>query len=178
MARAPKLTLEQATTLAGDYAALAAQADKINARREAQVARIGAACDAAIAPLVSRMDALVEQLRPWWAANAAELTKGKRKSIELGGCQIGTRTPAAQLTHSFANDEDAVAALQAHRWAKPLVRIRYSLDRKAIVGALADKNAQRVAELGFGARQEPVFFVTPLPSAPIGASSRSTSTPA
>jgi hypothetical protein len=97
--------------------------------------------------LLKERAAIVAGLEPWWKAAAAELTAGKRKSIELGGCTIGTRSSRASL--SVAGDEEAIVEkLKKREWAKPLLRIITKLDKKAAFTATAGANKKQLAALG------------------------------
>ena len=116
--------------------------------------------DPELTPLVAERDLIAERLEPWWATAAAELTQGKRKSIELGGCLVGTRTARTAL--AVAGEEvDVIDLLSALRWAKPFLRTKISLDRTAILKAIDGPRSAVFAELGLSARAgEDVFFVT------------------
>jgi phage host-nuclease inhibitor protein Gam len=131
----------------------------VEAQRSASLARINAEADAEIAPLVEKREAVRAKLAEWWPGAEAELTEGKRKSIELGGCKIGTRKGRTSLSVA-GEEDDALTLLKTLRWAKDLVRVKYSIDRAATLKALDGKHAAALAELGLSkAEGEDAFFV-------------------
>ena len=73
------------------YAELDGRIAGMEEARDAAIAKANAVVDKDMAPLIAERDKIAEKLEPWWDEAADELTKGKRKSIELGGCEIGTR---------------------------------------------------------------------------------------
>ena len=157
--KAPK-TIDQATALLDRVAHIDGESAAIEANREAALSATNAVADTLALPLFEERARIVALLEPWWAKAAAALTGGKRKSVALGGCMIGTKAGRAKLTHGFANDDAAVAALEAHRWAKPLLRIKTTLDRVATITALSGTHKAKLAELGF--KKDPAveaFFV-------------------
>jgi phage host-nuclease inhibitor protein Gam len=161
--RAPQ-TIDAATVLCARFAALdtevaieqAAVAESINIAKE-RGAR-------ALIPLVAELKDIAKQLKPWWEASAEAVTGGKRKSIELGGCDIGTRTTPPKLTFAHGKDEDGVAALQAASLAR-MTRTVASLDKPALLKVLGSDSEEDVelAELlrdaGFDVSQKEEFFV-------------------
>ena len=157
--RTPRST-RAATELCERFAGLSGAIEAIEAARNAEIAAINARYDPALIPMVAERDLIAERLEPWWATAAAELTQGKRKSIELGGCLVGTRTARTAL--AVAGEEvDVIDLLSALRWAKPFLRTKISLDRTAILKAIDGPRSAVFAELGLSARAgEDVFFVT------------------
>ena len=156
--KAPK-TLEQATALLDRVAHIDGETGTIEANREAALAATNAVADTLAIPLRDERAQIVALLEPWWSKVADKLTGGKRKSVALGGCIIGTKAGRPKLAHDFKDDDAAVAALQAHRWAKPLLRIKTTLDRVATLKALAGAHAAKLGELGFSKDQGETFFV-------------------
>lgn len=156
--RAPRST-EQAIALLERHAALEGELAAIEANRAQALAATNAVADALAMPLIDELAAIVGKLKPWWAKAAPELTKGKRKSVELGGCHIGTRSGRASLT--IAGDEDAVVTvMRTLRWAKPFVRTKFSIDRAATLKAIDGKHAGALAQLGFAKSDgTAIFFV-------------------
>lgn len=141
--------VEQATPLLERYAQLGHQVALAEAARAQGLAAANAAADGIVGPLLDEQAAIREQLEPWWARNADAL-RGKRKSIELGGCMIGTKAARARLEYGSGDDKAALAALQEHRWAKPYIRVSYSVDKVATAKALGEgRHAAGLAELGF-----------------------------
>ena len=128
--RVPR-TLDQATALAARYAALDGERAAAEAQRHVQIGQINAAADVVVTPLVEQMEAIAAKLEPWWAKNAASLIKGKRKSVQLGGCMVGSRAARARLAHGYDSDELAIEALMASRYRSATVQVKYSIDRAA-----------------------------------------------
>lgn len=157
--RTPK-TLAGATLQLARYAALEAQLAEINAERQRGVARVEAAADQQSAPIVAELAELAGAIEPWWIEARAELTQGKRKSIELGGCSIGNRATSAKLVFT-GTDEEALEKASSSRWRSLLTKTEVKLDRSAIVKLLASagKMADSVRELGFSAAGGEVFFI-------------------
>ena len=144
------------------HAQLEGQLAGVEATRSAGLARVNAAADAEATPLLEEMGAIALKLEPWWQGAKDELAGKKRKSIELGGCMIGTRLSRAKLAHSFEDDDKAVDALRASRFAKVTTLVRYSIDRTATLKLMQQPGmaAKRLAELGFSiAPGADTFFV-------------------
>mgnify|MGYP001480222763 FL=1 len=71
-----------------------------------------------------------------------------RKSVELGGCMIGSVTSRTHLT--LSGDEDAVIeVMKALRWAKPFLRSVVTIERAGVLKALDGSRAKALADLGF-----------------------------
>lgn len=119
--------------------------------RQAALAATNAAADTSARPLLDELEELRAALEPWWRRNAHELTGGKRKSAELGGCMIGLATSRASVIFTHADDKAAVAAVRtAAPWAgKALLKQTFRLDRPAIAKALEGRRADEVRALGF-----------------------------
>lgn len=157
---APK-TKVAATVLLERFHRRAGELAAIEAARSSQIAATNAVADKLAAPVLTELQQLRDRLEPWWAANAADLTGGKRKSIELGGCDIGTKRTKATLEHGFADDDAAIAALEAERWAKSYLTVKVTLDRTATLKAVeSGKHQDRLVALGFKVKPgADAFFV-------------------
>ena len=94
--RQPRSTAA-ATDLCERWATIDGQIAEIEERRQADIAAINADADRAATDLIAQRDAITEKLEPWWAKARNDLTKGKRKSTEIGGCMVGTRIGKAKL---------------------------------------------------------------------------------
>lgn len=152
-------SVEAATQLCERFAVLDGQIAAIEEQRQADIAAANANADRAANDLIQQRDAIAAKLAPWWGSAEAQLTAGKRKSIELGGCIVGTREsrPSLQLS---GEEKDVVAALSALRWAKPFLRLKLTLDRAHTLKSLDGKYAGVLAELGVTRCEgEPEFFV-------------------
>jgi hypothetical protein len=153
--------IEKGTASCEQYAGLAYKLDAIEARRTRNIGTINALCDRAAAPILAEMQMLEEQLKPWWLRIVDKVTEGKRKSAELGGCMIGTKDKAASL--AIDGDEAAIVEqLKGQRWAKGYLRTTVSIDKVAVLKAVAATNphAQKLTAAGFSKTSpEPTFFV-------------------
>lgn len=159
MKQARPRTTSAATELLERYAELAGQSAAIETIRGGQLAEINAASDKELLPILDEMAGIEATIAPWWAKNAEKLTEGKRKSIELGGCMIGSRAGSATLGYDGA-EKSSVAALQGARWAKPLIRVTASIDKAATLKALTGPNKVKLAALGFKkVDEDESFFV-------------------
>lgn len=141
-------TLAAATAALERHAALEGDLDTIEAKRTTAIADANAIADRARQPIDDELAKIDAALAPWWKANSAEHAKGKRKSVELGGCVIGTRSSKDKL--AIAGDQDAlVEDMRTLRWAKPYVRVTYSIDKTVVLPALAGKHGEALKSLGF-----------------------------
>lgn len=152
-------SIKAATAAAERFAVLEGQIDGIEAERNTAIAEANAIADKAAEQLLAERDKIREKLSVWWPTAAAELTKGKRKSIELGGCTVGTRRTRDTLAIA-GREDDVLTILKTLRWAKPLVRIKYSIERVLALKATDGPRSGALAELGI-TRSEgvDVFFV-------------------
>lgn len=146
MARAPR-SLKAATAMLERFADVDGQIAAIEEARRAELAKVNATYDDLAAPLLPQLADIKGGLAEWWQAAGAELTEGKRKSIALGECEIGSRSAPASL--GIDGDEKAIArGLIKMRWARELVRVSFSLDRAAILKSIDGAHAKDLAELG------------------------------
>lgn len=156
--RAPQST-EQAMVLLDRFATLDSELALAEANRQEALADTNAVADSIAIPLIAELKDIAKQLKPWWAASYDELTQGKRKSIELGGCMVGYRISPPKVTYAGGTDDEAVAALAGSGFVEQIVRTRRSLDKPALLKLLEGDDAAALIELGFAATQTEVFFV-------------------
>jgi hypothetical protein len=142
-------SLDDATALIARVADIDGAIAAVEARRRRAIAKAGGAADAIVAPLIADRAALVAVIEPWFLKNKGTLLKGKRKSVELGGCSIGTRTEAKALEFAHGDDKAALAAVLDAKLngATRLVRL---LDKVAIKGFVEGKSKVGVALRGLG----------------------------
>ena len=163
--RAPTSTAE-ATELLAQLATVSATIAAHNGQREAAKQQIDAAADACIVPLAAEQVDLFKRLQPWYEANVDELTGGKRRSIELGGCAIGHRTTPPKLVFEHGRDADAVEALKHFGYGGHLLKVTTTLVKPAILAALAsdeiDDDAVPLDLIGFSPKQTDEFFIEPI----------------
>lgn len=151
-------SVAQATALCERFAVLESEIGLIEAQRQVEIAEANAEADRFAQPLLDEREAIRAKLADWWPANAEQLTEGKRKSIELGGCTIGS--VAGRESLAVEGDEKAViSALMAKSWAAPLLRRTVTLDRKAILMSLDGGHKRDLAKLGLSCTVAPETFV-------------------
>lgn len=156
-------TLEQATSMLESYSALGARLATIAADRDAQTAAIAAAADKLAEPIVAELQALEAVLEPWWRAEGVKLTKGNRKSMTIGGCEIGTQKSPTSLAIASGDFKAAALLMKSKPWAKPFVTVSYSVDKAATRKALTGPHKAKLAKLGFSEKGgEDQFFVAPI----------------
>lgn len=156
--RTPR-TVEAATELLEQFSQLEAEIAAIEENRATCIADVNTRCDTAANELLARRQALLQVLEPWWAKKAAELTLGKRKSIELGGCIIGTKSGRASLVVDGKDDEIA-QRLAKRKWADGLVRTKLSLDKAAILKVINGAYKRQLAALGLSRKEgEETFYI-------------------
>ena len=149
-----------AQTLCERFAAIEASVDLIEAERAETIAKANATADAQIEPLIAEREQIREKLEPWWAKDGGALVKKDQKSIELGGCTIGTATGKEALDVPVRKDADAAKAeLGGTKWGKSLLRTTVSFDKRAIAKAMADRHGEALRALGFAIVPAPETFV-------------------
>ena len=159
MTATPK-SLPAATRLLERFAELDGRLALVEERRSAEIGRANASADADAAPLIKELGDIAAALEGWWPSAAPAIAGGK-KSVELGGCVLGSRLSRPRLTHGFESDDKAVEALRETRWFKQTTRVRYSLDRTAAgkLLTLGGKAGADLAGLGFAIEQADSFFI-------------------
>lgn len=152
-------TVAAATELLEQYARIEADIAAIEANRAACIADVNTRCDTAANELLARKEALLKALEPWWSRKAAALTQGKRKSIELGGCIIGSKAGRASLAID-GNADEIAETLSKRKWAVGLIRTKVSLDKAAILKVIDGAYKRQLKALGLSRKPgEEVFFV-------------------
>ena len=153
-------SLPGAIKLVERFAEIDGQLALVEATRSEAVASANTSADAEAAPLLEELSKISVTLESWWNLVGSSLTCGK-KSMELGGCVIGSRTSRPKLAHGFESDDKATEALRGTRWVKQTTRVKYSLDRTGTLKLLqlGGKAAVDVASLGFSIEQGERFYV-------------------
>ncbi|MGN6270875.1 MAG: host-nuclease inhibitor Gam family protein [Sphingomonas sp.] len=141
-------SIEQATALADRFAQLSGELETIVANRDAAIAATHATADILVSPILAEQTAITDALRAWWPGVAEQLTGGKRQSVELGGCMIGMNAGRVSLAMR-GTEEKLLAKLKGARWAKPLIRVKESIDKVAVRKALEGKRAPELKQFGF-----------------------------
>ena len=151
-------TVDEATLLLEEFATLEGQLAKGEEYRAHLIATANARCDERANPLIARRGELAAALQTWWAGAAAALTGGKRKSIELGGCMIGSKAGRASL--AVVGDEAAIATkLSRRKWAVGLFRVTVAMDKAALLKALAGVHGRKLKALGLGRKDGAETFI-------------------
>lgn len=145
--RAPK-TVKAATKLLEQFADVDGQIAAIEEARRVKLSLVNVACDDLAAPLITKRDKLLEKLVAWWPDAGPGLTGGARKSIALGGCEIGSRSSPATL--GIAGDVAKVTAALANKpWSSEMVTRTVSIARAAVLKSIDGAHAKDLAKLGF-----------------------------
>jgi hypothetical protein len=136
MAKCPiPKSLAAATKLLEEYANLDARIAAVEQDRALAIAKANQWADTAAGPMIEARDRIAAAVESWWP-HAAPLIAAGKKSVELGGCMVGSRTARARLGHSFENDDKAVEALQKTRYLRQTTKVKHSLDRTATLKLL------------------------------------------
>lgn len=143
--RAPQ-TIEQAQALCARFVERSAQAALIVQARDETIAAANQDADTELVPITAELKDIEKQLKPFFAAKFDELTGGKRKSIELGGCYLGYRLDKASVSFAHGKDDDMAVTLRAAEMTD-YVRTKHSPDKVAIMKALeAERDAIALRE--------------------------------
>lgn len=145
--RAPK-TVKAATKLLEHFGNVDGQIASIEEARRAELVKVNATYDDLAAPLVAQREQLLDKLVAWWPDAGPGLTGGGRKSIALGGCEIGSRS--SRTTLGIAGDVAKVTVALANKaWASEMVTRTVSIDRAAVLKSIDGAHAKDLAKLGF-----------------------------
>lgn len=143
-------TIEAATKLAERFADIESEVSVTESVRNDAIARANAAADAELAPLIEERELIAEKLGSWWGKGGRTQALGakpKAKSVELGGCLLGEKKGRATL--QIAGEEsDVIDTLRGLRWAKPFLKLRYSLDKAQILRSVDGPKSAALAEVG------------------------------
>jgi hypothetical protein len=139
-----------ASRLLEEFADLAARIAQVENDRSDNIAAANTRADAAVAPMLERQATISASIESWWPAAAPHIANGK-KSVELGGCIIGTRKSKDKLGHSFESDDKAAAELFKSRFRKHTTKLKVVLDKAGTLKLLqiGGKTGDAIAELGF-----------------------------
>lgn len=152
-------SLPAAQTMLERYCAIVDQLVQIEAGRDRDIAAANAAADEAGRDLVAERDQIAAKLEPWWLSAGPGLTQGKRKSLVIAGCEIGT-VKARDTLAIAGKEDDVVDLLGALRWAKPFLRTKVSIEKAVVLKAIDGPRSAVFAELGITRKAgEDVFFV-------------------
>lgn len=142
-------SLPEATALLKRVARHDAAIAAANAERAAAIAAANAAADKKLAAILPKRDALVAAIEPWWRAHGVELLTGKRKTVELGGCTIGTKAGATSLAITSGDFDAAATLLRASNWGAAFIREKVEIEKQAVKAGLDGEFADELRALGF-----------------------------
>ncbi len=131
-------TIEEATALAARYIELLDIIDMHQVDAQKSIDMIVAVRDQVVKAIEDEAKAIFRQLRPWWASNKADLTGGKRKSIELAGALIGERTGTPALGLPKGTTLGRFVEWLVSRDLFALIRTKHSVDKQACIQALRE----------------------------------------
>jgi hypothetical protein len=139
-----------ATKLLEEYADLDGRIALVEEERAKAIASANQRADAAATPMLERRTAIAAAVESWWP-HAAPLIAGGKKSVQLGGCIIGTKKSRDSLTHSFETDDQAALALFKSPYRRHTTRLKVALDRIPTLKLLevGGKTGAGIAALGF-----------------------------
>lgn len=158
MAIAKPRTTDAATRLIERFAALDVQVAAIEAARNTAIGAANVEADAKAAPLLEELAGLREVLEGWFAKSGHTLLPKGRKSMELGGCMVGTKS--GRDTLAVAGNEDAIAVkLQRRRWAAGLFRVKVSIEKRAVLAATDGPKRSALRALGLSRKVGTEDFV-------------------
>lgn len=152
-------SLAQAAALASRFAELEGQIEAIETNRNDCIAEVNARCDRAAHDLIAERDLIAEKMAPWWEKAGTELVDGVKKSIELGGCIVGTRKGRRSLQIDGKPGEIAKRMFKLP-WARKFVRVGLSPDKASIAKAIDGPKKDELAALGFSMKPgEETFYI-------------------
>lgn len=140
--------LEKATPLLERFAQLGFEIAAAETARNKAIADTNAVADAIIAPLTKERERLRASIEPWWRKTGFALLPSKRKTMELLGCIIGSKSGRSSVMVPGGDDE-AIKALKAYRWGKAFVRVTETIDKGAVRAALNGASGDRLRAMGF-----------------------------
>lgn len=160
----PITTNLHAMDLIARFRALDARIAEAEAERARLIGEVNTDADAEVNPLIEDREAIRRLLEAWWPSVADELTQGKRKTVELGGVMIGTRT--GRDTLGIEDDAKALASLAKADWGKPFLRVTTAIDKAAVLKALDGEYGAELKRRGFSRKAgEEAFVLEPVKQA-------------
>lgn len=151
-------TTTEAAAMAATYLDHLSDMEQLKLDADKAIDEIRAARDEAMKPIEQRAKELFANLRAWFTVEKAELTEGKRKSIELAGAEIGERMTPPRLVHPALKAEDVIERLLDAGYDE-MVRTKHSLDKPALIKMLRGDHAVFFQALGIDVAQREEFFI-------------------
>lgn len=146
---------DKAMPLIERYAQLGAEAALLETNRDAALAATNATADGLLKPILDEMALIRAALEPWWAKVGRSLLTGRRKTIELFGCMIGTKAGRS----SVVVPDGVLAALKGQRWGKDFIRTTEEVDKTAARTGLTGRHGEKLKALGITVTEPPEVFV-------------------
>lgn len=141
-------TLKAATALLERFAQVQDRITVIESERNKAIAAANAEADARANDLITERNAIAGAIEPWFLSKGKKLLDSKRKSIELGGCMIGTRS--GRDTLGINGDEKAIVkVLEKRVWAKELLVTTTRIDKAAVFKSIDGAYRKQLAAMGF-----------------------------
>lgn len=139
-----------ATKLLEEYADLDARVALLGEDRTNAIVAANKRADVAAEPMLKRQAEIAEAIGSWWPAAAPHIAGGK-KSVQLGGCIIGTKKSRDTLAHSFESDDAAALVLFKSRFRRHATKLKVTIDKVATLKLmlLGGKTGAAIEELGF-----------------------------
>jgi len=141
-------SVEAASTMCERFAEIEAQVALISNARNDATASANAMADKELSPLIEEREQIRSKLEPWWAKAGSAMLDGVKKTIELGGCIIGTRKGKDALGEP-SDKKATIAKLETDARSKALVRVTKSIDKRAVAKALDGDLADGLKAIGF-----------------------------
>lgn len=170
MSRRKQPALDVPTTDEGAIALLATygeieRAIRVSAERaDEKIAAAKAEHDAFVVKVADLQRSRFAALKSFWEAGGAKRWAGKKRSADLAGAKIGTRLGNKSVRLPLGTKAEAlVEYLRGLRWmfSSRFVRVKYTLDKDAIIAAWPDEaDTRRVFEgQGVTVAQDDEFFI-------------------
>ena len=155
--RQPK-TVAAAEKLCARYAEIEGFIALCAELRDTAIAEANSIADEAIAPLLEEQRKIAAKLEPFWNEKGHELTEGKRKTVELGGCIIGTKEgrPAIVVEGKQA---DVANALRSDPDLTQFVKTTHAPDKPALKKGLLGSLATKLIAIGISMSEPQDEFV-------------------
>ena len=166
-------TLQEAIAGLADFSRLSAEIAAVDADLQVKMSVLLKDADERKARRQAELDVLFARLKPWWETAGATVTQGKRRSAELGGCEIGVRLSPPKLAFD-GKEADAIVRLFKAR-LRQFVRVKLSINKDALRDALSaqpvpdsplaksvEQLKRRLGRLSFRLDQRDEFYIQPL----------------
>lgn len=153
-------SLEESRAMLARYRNLSAVIALNQATAEKRIADINIAVREANAPIEAELKTLFAGLRTWWAVAGKNITGVARRSTEIDGIEIGLRrTPPALKLAKGLTVADAITWLRNLGNLGGFVRVKYELNKPALIKEVLAKPDGSIAQKGFSAPSKDEFYI-------------------